>query len=269
MIVLVTGAAGFIGSHLCERLVDEGHHVIGLDNFNDFYDPEIKKLNLRNLYKKPNFSLVPGDILNTNLLKAVFSGNWGEVESLSLDISPLEGGGGALPSYILPSAEDKAPKSVVHLAAMAGVRPSLVSPTRYVDVDVKGTLNLLETARNYDVKKFVFGSSSSVYGINEKVPFSEEDVTDLQISPYAAAKKSAEQFCKTYNHLYDVPIAALRFFTVYGPRQRPEMAIHKFARLMDQGESITMYGDGTSERDYLTWASCRWSDLLSLLVGFR
>ena len=136
------------------------------------------------------------------------------------------------------------------MAALAGVRPSLVSPTKYVDTDVKGTVNLLEMARQHDLEKFVFGSSSSVYGINDQVPFAENHVTDLQISPYAAAKKSAEQYCKTYNHLYDIPIAALRFFTVYGPRQRPEMAIHKFARLMDQGEPIPMYGDGTSERDY-------------------
>jgi len=247
--VLVTGAAGFIGSHLCERLVDEGHHVVALDNFNDFYDPEIKKRNISSLLDNPNFTLIPGDILNTDLLEAIFSGDKGKIKDLSLDI-------GSLPTLEEPQTTNHPlttsypPKEVAHLAALAGVRPSLVSPTKYVDTDVKGTLNLLEMAKEHDIDKFVFGSSSSVYGINDKVPFSEEDVTDLQISPYAAAKKSAEQFCKTYNHLYDIPIAALRFFTVYGPRQRPEMAIHKFARLMSQGEPIPMYGDGTSERDY-------------------
>ncbi len=242
--VLVTGAAGFIGSHLCERLVDEGHHVIGLDNFNDFYDPKIKARNISGLLDNPNFTLIPGDILNKDLLDAIFSGNLEKVKDLSL---PQE-------EYPIDSQRPKTqvpkPNKLVHLAAMAGVRPSLVSPTKYVDVDIKGTVNLLEMAREHELEKFVFGSSSSVYGINEKVPFSEEDRTDLQISPYAAAKKSAGQYCKTYNHLYDIPIAALRFFTVYGPRQRPEMAIHKFARLIDQDQPIPMYGDGTSERDY-------------------
>ncbi|MEF8917656.1 MAG: GDP-mannose 4,6-dehydratase [Candidatus Bipolaricaulota bacterium] len=242
--VLVTGAAGFIGSHLCERLVDEGHSVIGLDNFNDFYDPEIKVRNISGLLDNPNFTLIPGDILDKDLLDAIFTGDIEKVKELSLDVK-------ALPIETLnPNPYPISPEAVVHLAAMAGVRPSLVSPTKYVDVDIKGTVNLLEMAREHELEKFVFGSSSSVYGINEKVPFSEEDRTDLQISPYAAAKKSAEQYCKTYNHLYDIPIAALRFFTVYGPRQRPEMAIHKFARLMSQGKAIPMYGDGTSERDY-------------------
>lgn len=241
--VLVTGGAGFIGSHLCERLVEEGYHVICLDNFNDFYDPKIKKRNISGLLDNPNFDLIPGDILNRDLLDAIFSGDKEKINDLSLDIGPL-------PTNHKPQATSYPPVHVVHLAALAGVRPSLVSPTKYVDVDVKGTINLLEMAKKYDVNKFIFGSSSSVYGINEKVPFSEDHVTDLQVSPYAAAKKSAEQFCKTYNHLYDIPIAALRFFTVYGPRQRPEMAIHKFTRLMSQGEQIPMYGDGTSRRDY-------------------
>ena len=241
---LVTGAAGFIGSHLCERLVDDGHHVIGLDNFNDFYDPEIKARNLSGLLDNPNFTIIPGDILNVDLLDAIFSGDLEAVKQLSLDYEEHPIG------QPVPSTQYPVPESVAHLAALAGVRPSLVSPTKYVDTDIKGTVNLLEMARQHDLEKFVFGSSSSVYGINDQVPFAEDHVTDLQISPYAAAKKSAEQYCKTYNHLYDIPIAALRFFTVYGPRQRPEMAIHKFARLMDQGEPIPMYGDGTSERDY-------------------
>ncbi|MCF7890533.1 GDP-mannose 4,6-dehydratase [Candidatus Bipolaricaulota bacterium] len=253
---LVTGGAGFIGSHLCERLVEEGHQVICLDNFNDFYDPQIKKRNIFGLLDNSNFTLIPGDILNKDLLDAIFTGDFEKVRSLSLDYEelPID-----FPkSQILnlksqpqdPRSQIPDPKVVAHLAALAGVRPSLVSPTKYVDTDVKGTLNLLEMAKEHEVDKFIFGSSSSVYGINDQVPFSEDHVTDLQISPYAAAKKSAEQFCKTYNHLYDIPIAALRFFTVYGPRQRPEMAIHKFARLMSQGEPLPMYGDGTSERDY-------------------
>jgi len=255
--VLVTGAAGFIGSHLCERLVDEGHHVIGLDNFNDFYDPEIKKRNISGISDKPNFTLIPGDILNIELLEAIFSGDMEKIRSLSLDPKnfPIDSQRPKTKdqkpsSSQRPKTKNPRPRAVAHLAALAGVRPSLVSPTKYVDIDIKGTVNLLEMAKKYEVDKFIFGSSSSVYGINEKVPFSEDHVTDLQISPYAAAKKSAEQYCKTYNHLYDIPIAALRFFTVYGPRQRPEMAIHKFASLMNQGESIPMYGDGTSERDY-------------------
>ncbi len=242
---LVTGGAGFIGSHLCEKLVDEGHEVIALDNFNDFYDPEIKKRNISGLIDNPNFTLIPGDILDVDLLEAIFSSNVDKVNKLSLGVDGLE-----TVDTEIPSTQDLTPNSLIHLAAMAGVRPSLVSPTKYVDVDIKGTVNLLEATRKYDVEKFVFGSSSSVYGINEKVPFSEDDVTDLQISPYATAKKAAEGYCKTYNHLYDIPIAALRFFTVYGTRQRPEMAIHKFARLMDNGERIPMYGDGTSARDY-------------------
>ncbi|MFP3953219.1 MAG: GDP-mannose 4,6-dehydratase [Candidatus Acetothermia bacterium] len=243
--VLVTGGAGFIGSHLCKRLLEEGLKVIALDNFNDFYDPTIKKRNISGLTEDPNFTLIPGDILDVDLLEAIFSNDPGNVAELSLEVKGIEP-----TDENIARTQDLRPSSIVHLAAMAGVRPSLVSPTEYVDVDIKGTVNLLEAARNYDVDKFVFGSSSSVYGVNEKVPFSEDDVTDLQISPYATAKKAAEGYCKTYNHLYGVPIAALRFFTVYGPRQRPEMAIHKFARLMDNGEKIPAYGDGTSERDY-------------------
>ena len=244
--ILVTGAAGFIGSHLCERLLDEGYSVVALDNFNDFYDPEIKKRNISELLDNSNFALVSGDILNKELLDAIFSGDYDKVRSLSLapEERPID------PQPLNPKSKILKPVRVVHLAALAGVRPSLVSPTKYVDVDIKGTVNLLEMAKDYDLERFVFGSSSSVYGVNEKVPFSEDDVTDFQVSPYATAKKAAEQYCKNYNQLYDIPIAALRFFTVYGPRQRPEMAIHKFTRLMASGKPIPMYGDGTSRRDY-------------------
>jgi len=139
---------------------------------------------------------------------------------------------------------------IIHLAAMAGVQPSLISPTEYIDTDIKGTVNLLEKAKEYKIKQFIFASSSSVYGINKKIPFCEKDSTNLQISPYATAKKAAELYCQTYNYLYKIPIIIFRFFTVYGPRQRPDMAIHKFARLIQQNKPIQMYGNGLSQRDY-------------------
>jgi len=142
---------------------------------------------------------------------------------------------------------DSGPSTIVHLAAMAGVRASIISPDVYVDVDVKGTLNLLDMAQMYEIKQFIFASSSSVYGINKKVPFREDDPIQLQISPYAAAKKSAELFCMTYNHLYNIPITILRLFTIYGPRQRPDMAIRKFTGIALKGKPITMFGDGTFE----------------------
>lgn len=216
--VLVTGGAGFIGSHLCESLLKENYNVVCLDNFNDFYDPKIKEDNIAKAFKYKNFTLIKGDILDRELLENIFR---------KYDI-------------------DK----IIHLAAIAGVRPSLVAPTEYIDVDIKGTVNLLEVAKKYKIEQFIFGSSSSVYGINSKIPFSEGDRVDLQISPYATAKRAAELYCATYHHLYGIPITILRFFTVYGPRQRPDMAIHKFVRLICQGKPISMFGDGKSERDY-------------------
>jgi len=216
--ILVTGGVGFIGSSLCDRLLEEDYKVICLDNFNDFYEPKIKEANVASALKHKNFTLVRGDILDREFLEDVFS---------KYDI-------------------DK----VIHLAAIAGVRPSLVTPTKYIDVDIKGTVSLLEVARKYEIRQFIFGSSSSVYGINSRIPFLEEDIVDLQISPYATAKRAAELFCATYHHLYGIPITILRFFTVYGPRQRPDMAIHKFTRLMSQGEPIPVFGSGESERDY-------------------
>jgi len=216
--ILVTGGAGFIGSHLCEKLLENNYKVICLDNFNDYYDPRIKKDNIGNSLKNKNFIFVKGDILDKECLENIFSKN---------NIH-----------------------KIIHLAAIAGVRPSLINPQEYVDVDIKGTVNLLEVAKKYRVKQFIFGSSSSVYGINSKIPFTEEDRIDLQISPYATAKRCAELYCATYHYLYKIPITILRFFTVYGPRQRPDMAIHKFTRLMSQGKSISMFGDGKSERDY-------------------
>ena len=216
--ILVTGGAGFIGSHLCEKLLENNYKVICLDNFNDYYDPRIKKDNIGNSLKNKNFIFVKGDILDKECLENIFSKN---------NIH-----------------------KIIHLAAIAGVRPSLINPQEYVNVDIKGTVNLLDVAKKYGVGQFIFGSSSSVYGINSKIPFTEEDRIDLQISPYATAKRCAELYCATYHYLYRIPVTILRFFTVYGPRQRPDMAIHKFTRLMSQGKSMSMFGDGKSERDY-------------------
>lgn len=216
--LLITGGAGFIGSHLCERALKEGYSVTCLDNFSTYYDPTIKEHNIADALKHPHYSLIRGDILDVNL-----------VENTIRELKP---------------------DCIVHLAALAGVRDSLVSPSDYVDVDVKGTVHLLEAACAHDVKQFVFGSSSSVYGERERGPFAETDETDLQISPYATAKKAGELFCRTYARLFGIQTTVLRFFTVYGPRQRPAMAIHRFARNMLAGEAIPIYGDGSSVRDY-------------------
>ena len=224
--ILVTGGAGFIGSHLCERLLIEGNKVIIIDNFNEFYDPQIKRNNIieiKNTMKNNSIDinkieLCEGDFRDIEFLNKLFDNN---------DIH-----------------------IVVHLAAMAGVRPSIENPQLYYDVNITGTLNLLEQCRRKNIKKFVFASSSSVYGNNEKVPFSEADIVDNPISPYAATKKSGELMCHTYYHLFDMSIAALRFFTVYGPRQRPDLAIHKFTHLIKNNESIPFFGDGSTSRDY-------------------
>ena len=216
--ILITGAAGFIGSHLSERLLQEGSRIICLDNLDTFYDPQIKIENLKPLLSNNNFTMIEGDIRDLKLLTDIFEGN-------RIDI-------------------------IVHIAARAGVRPSIKEPLLYYDVNVRGTTNLLEMAKNYHIKKFIFASSSSVYGENKKVPFSEDDNVDYPISPYAATKKAGELISFTYHHLYGIPVNCLRFFTVYGPRQRPEMAIHKFTRLIYEGKSIPVYGDGTSRRDY-------------------
>ncbi|RKY93123.1 epimerase [candidate division KSB1 bacterium] len=218
MAYLVTGGAGFIGSHLCERLVKEGSEIICVDNFNDFYDPLIKRRNVEGLQKKANFKLYELDILDFPKLQAVFEQN-------DIDV-------------------------IIHLAARAGVRPSIKEPLLYQEVNVRGTLNLLELARRFNVPKFVFASSSSVYGNNKKVPFSEQDNVDNPVSPYAATKKAGELLAYTYHHLYDISISCIRFFTVYGPRQRPDMAIHKFTKLIDQGKKVPIFGDGNSQRDY-------------------
>ncbi len=215
---LVTGGAGFIGSHLCEQLLAQGHAVVALDNFNDYYDPRLKRRNVESLLQSREFTLVEADILDLDRLKQLFSKN--------------------------------AFDAVIHLAARAGVRPSIAQPLLYEQVNVLGTMHLLEMARQHEVPKFIFGSTSSVYGENRKVPFSEDDAVDNPISPYAATKKAGELVCYTYHHLYGLKVSCLRFFTVYGPRQRPDMAIHKFTQLIAAGQKVPMFGDGTTKRDY-------------------
>lgn len=215
---VVTGGAGFIGSHLTRYLLDRKDQVTALDNFNDFYDPSIKRRNVAEFVELPDYALVEGDIRDAELVDRLFA--------------------------------DGQFDRVVHLAARAGVRPSLREPILYEDVNCIGTLRLLEAARAHGPKTFIFGSSSSVYGINTKTPFSESDEVNQPISPYATTKRSGELLCYNYHHLYGLEISCLRFFTVYGPAQRPEMAIHKFTDLLARGEAIPLFGDGTSRRDY-------------------
>jgi UDP-glucuronate 4-epimerase len=217
MKAIVTGAAGFIGSHLCERLLGESWIVVGVDDFNDFYDPQIKRRNVKTCLQNKRFRLVEADIRD------------------AIGIDKIVGEGADV---------------VVHLAARAGVRPSIAQPALYADVNVNGILTMLEAAKKNGIKKFVFASSSSVYGNNKKVPFSESDNVDFPISPYAATKKAGELICHTYHHLYGISVTCLRYFTVYGPRQRPDLAIHKFARLIEQGKPIPVYGDGDMMRDF-------------------
>ncbi|MFQ5902047.1 MAG: GDP-mannose 4,6-dehydratase [Thermodesulfobacteriota bacterium] len=218
MDILVTGGAGFIGSHLVERLIERGDRVTVIDNFNDFYDPALKEENIKGFCKNPLFRLYRGDIRDASLIKRIF------------DKNPID--------------------RVFHLAARAGVRPSIQEPILYEEVNCIGTLNLLEACRKNGIKHFIFGSSSSVYGINSKVPFSEDDSVNMPISPYAATKRAGELLCSTYSHLYGIPVTALRFFTVYGEKQRPEMAIRKFTNLIWEGKEVPVYGDGGSRRDY-------------------
>src|SRR5215216_6270873 len=217
--LLITGAAGFIGSHLVDQLLASGvNHITVVDDFNDFYDPSIKRANIREHFNDSRYHISEVDIRDRAALEQVFEKN-------NFDC-------------------------IVHLAARAGVRPSLSEPQLYTETNINGTLNLLELARHKNIKQFVFGSSSSVYGINAKVPFSEEDPIRQPISPYAATKGAGELLCHTYSHLYGLRCVCLRFFTVYGPRQRPDLAIHKFAKLISQGKPIPVFGDGTTRRDY-------------------
>ena len=217
MKAIVTGAAGFIGSHLSERLLKDGWTVVGVDNFDNFYDPQVKRGNIKDCLNNKLFKLVEADIRDSAAMD--------KVTNEGIDV-------------------------IVHLAARAGVRPSIAHPALYADVNINGTVTLLEAAKKSNIKKFVFASSSSVYGNNRKVPFSEDDNVDFPISPYAATKKAGELICHTYHHLTGIAMTCLRFFTVYGPRQRPDLAIHKFARLIEDGKPISVYGDGSMMRDF-------------------
>jgi len=216
--ILVTGAAGFIGSRLTSTLLAGGDAVTCLDLFDDFYDPAVKRRNVAPFLAREAYTLVEGDIRDEARLDATFSA--GRFDA------------------------------VVHLAARAGVRPSIAQPMLYQDVNVRGTAAVLEACRRHGVRRVIFGSSSSVYGDNPKVPFSEEDPVERPISPYAATKRAGELLAFTYHHLYQLDVFCLRFFTVYGPGQRPEMAIHRFVREIDAGLPVQMFGDGGTRRDY-------------------
>jgi UDP-glucuronate 4-epimerase len=218
MRILVTGGAGFIGSHLSERLLKDGHSVSILDDLNNFYPLALKLDNLAEVRKAGPVTFVEGDICDPEAVYRVF--------------------------------DERRPDIVVHLAARAGVRPSIQIPLLYEKVNVHGTMVLLEASRQFGVKRFVFASSSSIYGISNCVPFSEDDHLNLPISPYAATKICGEKICYTYSHLYGLSTVCLRFFTVYGPRQRPDLAIRKFTRRIQDGEPIPVFGDGSSGRDY-------------------
>lgn len=229
MNILVTGGAGFIGSHTVERLLaTEAGHVTILDSFNDYYNPAIKRANVAAI--NGHLTVAEGDLTDPAFVRALF-------EAGKFD-------------------------AVIHLAARAGVRPSIAQPELYIDTNIKGTFNLLESARHTSCKHFVFASSSSVYGVNKKVPFSEEDPILQTISPYAMTKMAGEQMCSNYSHLYGIKTVCLRFFTVYGPRQRPDLAISKFTRLIEDGQPIEKYGDGSTARDY-TFAS----DIVDGIIG--
>ena len=216
--LLVTGAAGFIGSHLVDRLLPTGARVVGFDNLCDFYDPALKRDHLADALRNQRFTLIEADLRDRSAVFRAF--------------------------------EEHRPDIVVHLAAMAGVRPSIENPAHYAAVNLDGTVHLLDTAVAHGAQRFVFASSSSVYGNNDKVPFAEDDNVDHPISPYAATKKAGELIGHTYWHLHRLPLVALRFFTVFGPRQRPDLAIGKFLRLVADDRPIPMFGDGSTSRDY-------------------
>ena len=215
---LITGGAGFIGSSLADDLLEKNNRVVVIDNFCDFYDPKIKENNIKNALNKENYKLYRGDIRDKDLLNKIFNEN-------NIDI-------------------------VVHLAAMAGVRPSIENPVLYQEVNCLGTQNILECMKEKRIMNLVMASSSSVYGNSKTVPFKETDIVDFAISPYAATKKANEVMTHVYHKLYNMNVIMLRFFTVYGPRQRPDLAINKFTRLMLEGKKIPMFGDGSTSRDY-------------------
>jgi UDP-glucuronate 4-epimerase len=217
--ILVTGGAGFIGSHLVDKLLHENvWQVTVVDDFNDFYSPDIKRENIKHQLTDHNYTLYEADIRDAEKLHSIFAAKKFDV--------------------------------IVHLAARAGVRPSLSDPKLYVETNINGTVNLLESAKEFNVKQFVFASSSSVYGINAKIPFSENDQIFQPISPYAATKAAGELLCHTYSHLYNIRTVCLRFFTVYGARQRPDLAIYKFTKLISEDKPIPVFGDGKTRRDY-------------------
>lgn len=213
--ILVTGCAGFIGSHLTERLLAEGYRVVGVDNFDPFYDRSIKERNLTNALAHPDFLFIEADIRTTDWL--------GQLDAVD---------------------------ALIHIAAKAGVRPSIEQPAEYISTNITGTHNLLNWMQTKGVQKLVFASSSSVYGNNEKIPFSETDAVEQPISPYAFTKRSGELLTYSYHHLYGMSVINLRFFTVFGERQRPDLAIHKFVKMMDRNEPIPMFGQGDTSRDY-------------------
>ena len=216
--ILVTGGAGFIGSLLIDNLLKKGDNIVCIDNLNEFYNPSIKKLNQVNHYEYEHYKFYEGDILDEGLVKSIFKKHDIEI--------------------------------VIHLAAMAGVRPSISNPLLYTEVNIIGTRIILDAMVESNVERLIFASSSSVYGNNKKIPFCEDDNVDRPISPYAATKKMGELLCHAYHHIYELNISLLRFFTVYGPRQRPEMAIHQFVRNALKGEPIIVFGNGSTARDY-------------------
>lgn len=228
--ILITGGAGFIGSHVVDELLKySDSHVFVLDNFDEYYDPQVKRANVLDHLFNPRFTLVEGDIRDVNLVE--------KFKHVAID-------------------------GIVHIAAKAGVRPSILNPGEYMDVNVNGTQNMLEFAKQKNVKQFVFASSSSVYGVNPNTPWSEADKVLMPISPYASSKVSCELLGHVYSHLYGIRFLALRFFTVFGPRQRPDLAIHKFSKMILEGQRIPMYGDGSTRRDYTYVA-----DIVSGIVG--
>ena len=251
MNIVVTGGAGFIGSHLCEALLKQGHKVINIDNFHDYYSYEIKIRNI--LESTGNHELIidfedivlkeqnktPKNEIIETLCNTVENENYKLYFNDIRDMNELE-----------KIFSTEKPEFVINLAGLAGVRPSLKNPILYEDVNVKGTMNLLELCNKFEIKKFIQASSSSVYGNNKQTPFKETDIVDFAISPYAATKKSCEVMGHVYHHLYNIDMFQLRFFTVYGERQRPDLAIHKFTKLMSRNQKITMYGEGNSFRDY-------------------
>lgn len=215
--ILISGGAGFIGNHLIEKLIRKNYKIVCLDNFNNYYDPEIKKANIKNFLNKKNFKLVIADIRSKKEIQVIF-------KKFKFD-------------------------QVIHLAAQPGVRFSLKNPSLYFDININGTLNILEMCRNYQIKNLIYASSSSVYGNTPKIPFAENAQLN-PISPYGVSKQAAELLCHSYNRLYHLPITILRFFTVYGPRQRPDMAIYKFTKLIEKDKEINLYGKGRTKRDY-------------------